>query len=280
MIVYVRYPKDERENLNALMNSRIRLADGTEVPLNTVADINKQLGFSTIQTVNGRRIVSVTADVDYAVSTPNKVIQMIRETYLPQLQERFPGVTYSFEGESKEQQQDLASLGRSMIIALMIIYILLGSQLRSYVQPLIIMSAIPFGVVGAIWGHYLLGYDVSFLSIFGIVALTGVVVNDSVVLMDFYNQVIAQGKSKQDAVILAIQRRFRPILLTTLTTSLGLLPIILETSLQAQFLIPMVVSLATGILFATFVILILIPSLLIIFEDIKNLPRFSRSRRV
>lgn len=280
VIVYVRYPKDERENLNALMNSRIRLADGTEVPLNTVADINKQLGFSTIQTVNGRRIVSVTADVDYAVSTPNKVIQMIRETYLPQLQERFPGVTYSFEGESKEQQQDLASLGRSMIIALMIIYILLGSQLRSYVQPLIIMSAIPFGVVGAIWGHYLLGYDVSFLSIFGIVALTGVVVNDSVVLMDFYNQVIAQGKSKQDAVILAIQRRFRPILLTTLTTSLGLLPIILETSLQAQFLIPMVVSLATGIIFATFVILILIPSLLIIFEDIKNLPRFNRSRRV
>lgn len=205
---------------------------------------------------------------------------MIRETYLPQLQERFPGVTYSFEGESKEQQQDLASLGRSMIIALMIIYILLGSQLRSYVQPLIIMSAIPFGVVGAIWGHYLLGYDVSFLSIFGIVALTGVVVNDSVVLMDFYNQMISQGKSKQDAVILAIQRRFRPILLTTLTTSLGLLPIILETSLQAQFLIPMVVSLATGIIFATFVILILIPSLLIIFEDIKNLPRFNRSRRV
>ena len=155
-----------------------------------------------------------------------------------------------------------------MMIALLLIYVLLGSQLRSYVQPIVIMTAIPFGIVGAVWGHFLLGHDLSFISMFGIVALTGVVVNDSVVLMDYFNQQRAEGLNIHDAMLNAISRRFRPILLTSLTTSLGLLPMLLETSLQAQFLIPMVVSLATGIIFATFVILLLIPCLVLITEDI------------
>ena len=271
VIVYVRYPKDQRESLSGLRETRIRLSDGTEVPLSSVATVKEQLGYSEIFTVNGRRVVSVTADVDYNITTPSDVMRVLTDEVLPQLQQRYQGLSYSFEGESREQGEDMASLGKNMMIALMIIYVLLGGQLRSYIQPLIIMSAIPFGVVGAIWGHYLLGHDLSFISMFGIVALTGVVINDSVVLMDYYNNHKEEfGKSTYDALEASIARRFRPILLTTMTTSLGLLPMLLETSLQAQFLIPMAVSLATGIIFATLIILILIPCLVLILEDIHN----------
>ena len=278
MIVYVRYPKEERENVATLANTRIRLADGSEVPLNEVASISRQAGYSAIETVNGRRIVSVTSDVDYAVTTPNDVIEILNTDILPALEKRYSGLSYSYEGQTREQAEDMASLGRNMAIALLIIYVLLGSQLRSYIQPLLIMTAIPFGVIGAIWGHYLLGHDLTFISMFGIVALTGVVVNDSVVLIDFFNSLRQDGMETYEAAISAIKRRFRPILLTTATTSLGLLPVLLETSLQAQFLIPMVISLATGIIFATVIILILIPNLVMILEDIKTLPERFRSK--
>ena len=163
-----------------------------------------------------------------------------------------------------------------MMIALMLIYIILGAQLRSYLQPFVIMSAIPFGVIGAILGHFVLGYDLTFISFFGIVALMGVVVNDSVVLLDFMNVRRSQGDNALTSALAAIKRRFRPILLTTLSTCLGLLPMMLETSVQARFLIPMVVSLATGIVFATPIILILVPSLIMVLEDLKNLFRRSR----
>ncbi len=272
MIVYVRYPKDERESIATLSQTRIRLADGSEVPLNAVASIKTQTGYSSIETVDGRLIVSVTADADTAVTTPNDVIEIMNADILPQLSARYTGLSYSYEGETREQREDMESLGRNMAIALLIIYVLLGSQLRSYIQPLIIMSAIPFGVVGAVWGHYLLGHDLTFISMFGIVALSGVVVNDSVVLIDYYNKKHAEGMSAYEAAIAAIKRRFRPILLTTATTSLGLLPVLLETSLQAQFLIPMVISLATGIIFATVIIMVLVPNLVMILDDIKMLP--------
>ena len=277
VIVYVRYPKTARDNLDTLKDARIRLSDGQAVALSSVASIKEQLGYSTINTVNGRRIVSVTADVDYAVTTPNDVMARLRSVILPELEAKFTGLSYSFEGESREQAEDLASLGRNMMIAMLLIYVLLGSQLRSYMQPIVIMIAIPFGIVGAIWGHYLLGHDLSFISMFGMVALTGVVVNGSVVLMDNYNKNILDGSSVREAMLIAVKRRFRPIFLTSLTTSLGLLPMLLETSLQAQFLIPMVVSLATGIIFSVFVILLLIPSVVMIVHDIKTLPRSIKS---
>ncbi|NCO03818.1 MAG: efflux RND transporter permease subunit [Alphaproteobacteria bacterium] len=273
IIVYVRYPKSERESLDGIKNFRIRLADGREVPLNSVADIIEQTGYSVIYSVDGKRIVSVTADVDNTITTPTDVMKELIENKLPALKEKYTGLSFSFEGESREQSEDLASLGKNMLVALMIIFVLLGAQLRSYIQPLIIMSAIPFGVIGAIWGHYLLGHDLSFISLFGIVALTGVVVNDSVVLMDFYNKQRNSGINTFDSLISAIGRRFRPILLTTLTTSLGLLPMLLETSMQARFLIPMVISLATGIIFATVIILFLIPCLVMIMDDIKSIPK-------
>ena len=269
----MRYPKDARESLVTLRDTRIRLRDGREVPLNAVASIEEQVGYSQINTVNGRRIVSVTADVDAAITTPNDVIAILEASILPEIRARYPSLTASFEGETRDQAQDLASLARNMLIALMLIYIILGAQLRSYLQPFVIMAAIPFGVIGAILGHFVLGYDLTFISLFGIVALMGVVVNDSVVMLDYMNACHARGASTLDGAIAAIQRRFRPILLTTLSTCLGLLPMLLETSVQARFLIPMVVSLATGIIFATPIILILVPSLVLVLEDIKALAR-------
>jgi multidrug efflux pump subunit AcrB len=273
VIAYVRYPKSDRENIAALQEMRIRLADGSEVPLRSVARINEQRGFSEIRTVNGKRIVAVTADADPAITTPNDILARMRSDILPQLMQRHAGLSYSFEGETREQREDLASLGRNMLMALLLIYILLGAQLRSYVQPFVIMSAIPFGVVGAILGHFFLGYDLTFISLFGVVALSGVVVNDSVVLVDYLNKQHRDGVPFEQATLRAIERRFRPILLTTLSTCLGLLPILLETSLQARFLIPMVVSLSMGILFATVIIMFLVPCLILIVEDIKTLGR-------
>jgi len=273
VIVYVRYPKEAREDITTLQDTRIRLRDGSEVPLRAVARITEQIGYSQINTVNGRRIVSVTADADAAITTPTDIIALLESSILPELGARYPSLSYGFAGETRDQAQDLASLARNMLVALMIIYIILGAQLRSYLQPFVIMSAIPFGVVGAVLGHFVLGYDLTFISMFGVVALMGVVVNDSVVLLDYLNQQRLEGKTVLDSALLAITRRFRPILLTTLSTCLGLLPMLLETSVQARFLIPMVVSLATGILFATPIILVLVPSLVMMLEDIKSLGR-------
>lgn len=274
IIVYVRYPKKDRENLSKLKQTRIHLSDGSgqvrEVPLEMVADITQQTGYSQILTVDGKMIVSVTADADLNITTPNEIIAVLEEKVLPELKAEFQGLSYSFEGKSREQKEDMASLGSNMLIALMIIYVLLGAQLRSYVQPFIIMSAIPFGVVGAILGHFILGCDLTFISMFGVVALMGVVVNDSVVLIDYLNSHSRLGKDIGQSAVIAVKRRFRPILLTTLSTSLGLMPILFETSLQAKFLIPMVISLAVGILFATLVILFLVPCLIVVVDDIKK----------
>lgn len=271
IIVYVRYPKDEREQVSALDDMRIRLPNGAEAALATVTDRVQQYGFSQIETVNGRRVVRVMADADLAVITPNDILSKMESSILPDLMRQYPGLEYTFAGETREQDEDLNSLLNNMLIALLLIYIILGGLLRSYLQPFVIMAAIPFGVIGAIFGHFVLGYDLTFISLFGLVALSGVVVNDSVVLLDYLNRQLGNGKGIIDSALLAVRRRFRPILLTTLSTCLGLLPMLLETSMQAQFLIPMVVSLATGILFATPIILVQVPCVLIITADIREL---------
>lgn len=271
VIVYIRYPKAEREQLGTLANTRIRLPNNREVPLHAVATIEETRGYSQIQTVNGRRYVSVTADTDPLLTTPNEVIAQLNSEAFSDLMAFYPGLDVSFEGESRDQKEDMASLLRNMMIALLLIYLLLGAQLRSYVQPLIIMSAIPFGVVGATLGHWILGYDLTFISMFGIVALMGVVINDSVVLVDYFNRQRKEGHPPVQSALRAVQRRFRPILLTTCSTCLGLLPMLLETSIQARFLIPMVVSLSMGILFGTLIILILVPCLVLVSEDLKAL---------
>ncbi|MEQ9145861.1 MAG: efflux RND transporter permease subunit [Parvibaculaceae bacterium] len=265
--VLVKYPFDERRSLSQIYDMRIRLADGSEAPLLTMATLTESRAYSSIQRVDGRRIASVTAEVDGAVTTPNDVNAFIRGNVMPRLLRDFPGLSYSEEGDARNQSEDLASLGRNLLIALFIIFIMLAVQLKSYIQPLVILTAVPFGFLGAIIGHLIMGYDLSFISIFGMVALSGVVVNDSIVLVDYYNRLVDSGIERSQAVVDAAVRRFRPILLTTMTTSLGLLPMLLETSRQAQFLIPMAISLAFGIVIATVNILIMVPALTMIVES-------------
>lgn len=268
--VIVRYPKAQRETLATISHMRIALPNGKQADLNTMATIKEKYSPTTIKRVDGQRVVSVTGDVDEGVVTPNEVVATITKETLPRILDRYPGLSYKVEGESREQQNDLAVLGKNMLIAVMIIFVMLAAQLRSYIKPFIILLTIPLGVAGAIYGHIILGFDFSFLSLFGIVALSGVVINDSVVLVDYYNRVVGTGVIPFDACLEALQKRFRPILLTTLTTSFGLLPMLLETSLQAQFLIPMAVSLACGIIFASTLLIFVVPSLILIAEDVKS----------
>ena len=192
------------------------------------------------------------------------------EQFVPALKQQFPGLQVRQAGAGREQSNDLSSLGRLTLVALLIIFALMASQLKSYTQPLIILAGVPFGAAGALVGHFLLGYNLSFISIFGIVALSGVVVNDSLVLLDRYNKLVEEGWDNAKAIVEAARLRFRAIFLTTATTALGLTPMLFETSTQAQFLIPMAVSLATGIVFASVIILFLIPALVMIREDLRQ----------
>ena len=277
--VMVRYPNEQRRSTQDLFNVRIRLADGVEAPLSSVARVTESRSFSSIDRVDGLRVVTVSAAVDTDVATPTEVNADLVARVLPELRAQFPGLQVMQAGFGREQSQDLASLASLMPVTLLIIFALMASQLRSYVQPLIILVAVPYGAAGAVIGHWVLGFDISFVSVLGMVALSGVVVNDSIVLIDRYNQIIREGASNPaEAVVTAAQRRFRAIFLTTATTALGLTPMLFETNTQAQFLIPMAVSLATGIVFASVVILFLVPSLIVVREDIRNVFR-GQSRR-
>ncbi|MCF7956354.1 MAG: efflux RND transporter permease subunit [Phycisphaerae bacterium] len=276
--VMVRYPLDERRSIADIENVRIRLHDGTEVPFGKVATVKMGRGYASIKRSNRRRVVNVTADVDSDVANPTEINQSLFADVLPKLIRDYPGLTYKVEGEQREQQETKISLLSSVLIALLAIYALLAVQFKSYIQPTIIMSAIPFGLVGAIIGHIILGFDLSMLSVFGIVALTGVVVNDSLIMIDLINREREEGIDLHQVITDSATRRFRPIMLTTLTTFFGLVPMILEKSLQARFLIPMAVSLAFGILFATVITLILVPSLYMVIEDVKGLPGRIRGR--
>ena len=266
----VRLPEERRSSLGGLEELRIRTPDGTEVPFATAASVHSSRGPSAIKRTNRRRVVNVTADVDVTKGNSNEVIADLEANVLPALLADYPEVRYSLAGEQEEQRETLTGLLRGFLFALLVIYALLAIPFRSYFQPLIVMSAIPFGLIGAIWGHVAMGIDLAILSFFGIVALTGVVVNDSLVLVDFINRAYRdQGLPLAKAIRVAGGSRFRPILLTSLTTFAGLTPLLLEKSMQAQFLIPMAVSLAFGVLFATFIILLLVPCLYAIQEDIK-----------
>ncbi len=266
--VMVRYPEEDRKSLGDLESMRIRTQNGGEIPFSQAAFVEEGRGFSEINRTDRKRVINITASVDSKISNAEEIVLDMQTTVLNKLKADYPGLTYDLEGEEKERKESLGSMGQGFLLALLLIYTLLAIPFRSYLQPFIIMSAIPFGFVGAVLGHLIMGFDLSMLSIFGIVALTGVVVNDSLLLINFINEKRREGIELQQAVTQAAQRRFRPIVLTSLTTSLGLTPIILEKSMQAQFLIPMAVSLGFGILFATFITLLIIPSLYLILEDI------------
>ena len=278
--VMVRYPLDERRSLGDLENMRIRIPGGGEVPFSQVALVEPGRGFASIRRIDRRRAVNVTAAVDANVTSAGEVIADLNTRILPEVLARYPSVTYTFQGAMSEQRDAIAGLQRGFGIALLMIFALLAVPLKSYVQPLIIMSAIPFGLVGAVWGHVALGLDVTMTSMFGLVALSGVVVNDSLIMVDFINRKRELHEDLSVAVREAGVNRFRPILLTSLTTFFGLMPLMLNKSFDAAFMVPMAVSLAFGVLFATFITLILVPTTYIILEDIRQLFRRGFARPV
>ena len=278
--VMVRYPESDRRSLADLDGLRIRTPDGGEVPFYAVAKAELGRGYSTIKRSDRNRVIHVTADVDTTEVSAGDIISEIRRDFLPTLLADYPGMSYSLEGEQSEQAESLGGLLGNYVIALCAIYALLAVPLRSYVQPLIIMAVIPFGLVGAIFGHWFMffareiftdqTFNFSMMSIFGVVALTGVVVNSSLVLVHYINEQRESGVSLEEAVRAAGVARFRPIVLTSMTTFVGLAPILREGSVSAQFLIPMATSLGFGVLFGSTISLFLVPSAYIVLEDAKT----------
>jgi multidrug efflux pump subunit AcrB len=269
--VIVRLPKNDRESLIAFEGLLLKTPQNGEIPLLEAVNLEWGQAFNEIQRDKGKRIVHVTADVDAKKGNANEILAQVKKDVLPRLEMDIPGLSYSFDGQQKDQAETMSSLGVGFLMALFAIFALLAIPFKSYLQPMIIMISIPFGLIGAIGGHLLLGYDLSFISMMGVVALSGVVVNDALVLIDAVNQFRALGSTPMEAVLLAGQRRFRPILLTSLTTFAGLMPITLESSVQARFLIPMAISLGCGVAFATLINLLLVPAVYLITEDLKAL---------
>ncbi|PSW62829.1 acriflavin resistance protein [Photobacterium kishitanii] len=268
--VMVRYPAHERRSVGDLQNMKVVLSDGSLVPFSQVATINFIPALNSIHRVDKHRTLVVSANVQKDKASPSEIYTIINNRYLPLLRQQYPTVKIQLDGQAKEESETKGSLVRDAVLALFAIFALMAIPLRSYTQPLIIMSVIPFGIIGAIAGHYFADISLNLLSVFGILALSGVVVNDSLVLVVFINRALAQGVPLYHAVTEAGCSRFRAIVLTSLTTFFGLAPILLETSLQAQIVIPMATSLAFGILFATVVTLVLVPALYLILYDIKR----------
>lgn len=265
--VMVRYPEDERDSVGFLNSVRIRTPDGGRVPFHAVAEVESGEAPNRIQRFDRERAVQISAEVDKEKFEPGKITQDILNNELPEVLAQFPGVRHRLSGATRSQQQVQTDLLKGSAFALFLIYALMAVPLKSYSQPLIIMAVIPFGAIGALLGHLLIGIPVSMLSFFGLIALAGVVVNDSLILVDFVNRERALGVELRQAVVDATRKRFRAILLTSLTTFFGLVPIVLETSLQAQIVIPMATSLAFGILFATVITLFLIPALYLLLDQ-------------
>jgi multidrug efflux pump subunit AcrB len=248
----------------------IRTAGGQVVAIGEVADIRLGLGLTTISRTERKRTVTVTADVETAKVQSSAVISDITKNYMPQLLEQYPGVEFALGGSSQEESRLVSRMLLGFMAALFLIYGLLAVPLRSYAQPLVIMSVIPFGFIGAVVGHILFGVTINMLSIFGLIALAGVVVNDSLILVEFANRARESVDTEEEALLAAGKRRFRAIFLTTTTTFVGLLPMLFETSMQAQFVIPMAISLSFGIVAATAITLILIPCLYLVLHDFKR----------
>jgi multidrug efflux pump subunit AcrB len=266
--VYVRLPESERVSEYDIEQLNIRTADGGDLPLTQAADIVRGRSYTQISRVDGRRVVSVTCDLDSNTTSEAQVRDALTKELLPKLMDDVQGLRWGYGGQQADRQESNAALGQGFLFAMLVMFTLMAVAFRSYVQPIIVMGAIPFGVVGAVLGHLFMGYELSLISVMGIVALSGVVVNDSLVLVDAINGYRARGVPLMEAVVAGGARRFRPIMLTTLTTFFGLMPMILETSVQARFLIPMAISLGCGILFVTFIALLLVPTMYIVLEDV------------
>ena len=268
--VMVRYPEEHRRSLASLENMRIRAPDGTEVPFSAVAEMVPGRSLPSIRRIDRNRTLSIEADVNQEEADISAIRQDLTDNYLPELMKEYSSMGFSMEGEAREQRDSLGSLYSGVIFVLFAMYGMLAIPFRSYLQPFIVMSVIPFGLMGALLGHIIMRLDMSIMSLFGCLALSGVVVNDSLVLVHYINSRRSEGMPLVDAVRKAGAARFRPILLTSMTTFAGLLPLMFERSRQAQWLIPMTVSLAFGVMFATVITLILVPISYLILEDMKT----------
>ena len=276
--VMVRLPEHERRTAHTVEQLMLRTDGGGEIPLFQAAAVDRGRAYTEIRRREGRRIIAVTADVDESTATTSTIMAEVLSRELPLLMQKYPGLSYALEGEELSRQESLEALGLGFVFALLGIYGLLAVPFRSYVQPVLVMLSIPFGAIGALLGLMLFGYNLSVISLLGIIALSGVVINDSLVLIVTANRLrTTQQLSAGDAISQAGLRRFRPIFLTSLTTFFGLTPMIFETSLQARFLVPMAISLGFGILFATVIILVLLPASYLILEDITHLPSALRA---
>ena len=270
--VMVRFPREARRTLESLEDMMLRTPAGDEVPLRQVVEFEPGQGPAVINRTDRQRSIKITADLE-AAANANEVVAVYIDTVLNKIPDLFPGIRYTFEGEQEDQRQSMNEMSVGFIGALIGMYLLIAIPLRSYFQPLIIMSVIPFGLVGAIWGHALLGLNLSIMSMCGFVALAGVVVNDSLVMVDYVNRHRKEAPTLHDAAVQAGGARFRAIILTSLTTFVGIMPMIFETDMQARFLVPMAVSLGFGILFATLITLFLVPGIYLILEDIQGLSK-------
>jgi multidrug efflux pump subunit AcrB len=265
--VRVRLPKDERDRLGSLYRLNVRLPNGESVPLTAVAKWESRRGFEILRHAEGRLAVEVSADVDPRRKTVDAIIAGLQAETLPELQRHYP-VSYSFEGRSADQRETLGDMRKGLALGLVLIYLVLAWVFASYGWPLVVMAIIPFGLTGALFGHWVMGIDLTILSLFGLFGLSGIVVNDSIILVSFYKHLRAQGMAVTDALVDASCLRLRAVLLTSLTTIAGLMPLLFETSFQAQFLIPMATSIAFGLAFSTVLVLLVIPSLLSVHESV------------
>lgn len=268
--VMVRYPKLTREAFASLKHAVITTPAGQEVMLGDVVELNEKPGISYIRREGGYRTVYIYGSIDEEAIEPGEVVKQVDENLLPQLKEEYPSVKTELGGSIEEQQAQANEQIMFFIGGMILVYILLAVPLKSYSQPLIVMSVIPFSLTGAIWGHFWFGLDISLMSGFGLIAAAGVVINDSLVMTDFVNQARREGISTRQAVIEAGCARFRAITLTSITTFAGVLPIMFETSLQAKFVIPMAVALGFAVMFATLITLVLVPCLYIVMSDVGN----------
>ncbi|MCI5146283.1 MAG: efflux RND transporter permease subunit, partial [Candidatus Electrothrix sp. AR3] len=270
--VVVRLPEAERNSLLHLENLLLRTPDGGEIPLNRAAEMIQGRAYTRIERVDGRRVIDVTANVVAGKANENKILAGLKKDFLPDFAARYSGLSYSFEGRQREKRKALDDLFKGLGFSMAAIFCLLAVLFRSYAQSLLVMISIPFGLISAMLGHIIMGYGLSIISIFGMIALCGVVINDGLVFMVTANRYRDMGMTSFEAALNGATRRFRPIMLTSLTTFFGLAPMIFEQSVQARFLIPMAISLGYGILFTTVVVLLLMPALYMIYADVVGIP--------
>lgn len=267
--IWVRYPPEDREKIGQLEHMKIKTATG-EYPLIELADYQMKRGPVNIQRFNGRREIRVNADLVDPDASVTEILDQIRAEILPDLKLQYPGIHVEYQGQQRESQRNMHDMMILFPLAFLAIIFILMINFKSFEQPIIILVMIPIAILGAIWGHGIHGKPVSILSLWGIVALSGVVINDAVVFLSKFNLLIEEGFKVQEAIIQAGKSRLRPIILTTLTTSAGLFPLVLEKSFQAQFLIPMAISLVYGVAFGTLFILLFFPALIMVLNDIRR----------